>query len=57
MKNRVLEAGTFLSAPPSTAVVGGKCAMSYLIDDPTKIGFLVNIPSSLVQTFYLAISR
>jgi hypothetical protein len=57
MKNRVLEAGTFLSLPPSTAVVGGKCAMSYLIDDPTKIGFLVNIPSSLVQTFYLAISR
>jgi hypothetical protein len=57
MKNRVLEAGTFLSLPPSTAVVGGKCAMSFLIDDPAKIGFLVNIQSNLAQTFYLAISR
>jgi hypothetical protein len=57
MKNRVLEAGTFLPFPPSTAVVGGKCAMSFLIDDPTKLGILFHIPASLSQVFSLAISR
>jgi hypothetical protein len=57
MKHRVLESGTFLSFPPSTAAAGGKCAMSFLIDDPTKLGFLMNIPSSTAQVFYLAISR
>jgi hypothetical protein len=57
MKSRTLEAGTFLPFPPGTAQAGGKCAMSYLIDGETKLGFLLNVPSNTVNLFYLAISR
>jgi hypothetical protein len=57
LKNRILDPGTYLPIPPSTAVVGAKCAMSYLIDGETKLGFLLNISSSLQNMSSIAISR
>ena len=57
MKNRIMDPGTYLPVVPSTAQVGGKCAMSYLIDEATKLGFLFNASSNLATVSSIAISR
>ena len=57
MKNRIMDPGTFLPVVPSTAVVGQKCAMSYMIDGSTKLAFLYNATSSLAVMSSIAISR
>jgi len=56
LKNRALTPGTNLPYPPSSAVVGGKCAMSYVIDGETKLGLLYNVSSSLSNMFRTLIS-
>jgi hypothetical protein len=57
LRNRILDPGTYLPFAPSTAVAGGKCAMSFMIDGSTKLGFLINLSSSSVYSFDIAIQR
>jgi hypothetical protein len=57
LKNRIMDPGTWLVVPPSTAVAGGKCAMSFLIDGSTKLGFLYHLSSSLQSMYRVAIQR
>ena len=57
MKNRTMDSGTYLPLTPGGAQVGGKCAMSYLIDGSTKLGFLFNASSSLATVSSIAIGR
>lgn len=51
LRHRVLDAGTYLWITPSTAVVGGKMAVAYMIDGSTKLAEIVHASSSQVFTF------
>ncbi len=55
MANRMMDVGCYLRYPPSTAVVGGKLAMSYHMDGATKLAFLYSLASSLALMFNRAI--
>jgi hypothetical protein len=57
VRNRALDAGSYLPFPPSTAVVGKKCVMMWLIDGSTKLGELMNISSNTTQAFGVLITR
>lgn len=56
LKNRILLPGIYLPVPPSTAALGCKCAMSYLIDGETKLGLFYNVSSGLTNMFRTLIS-
>ena len=46
MKNRVLDAGSYLRFPQSTAVVGQKLALGAFVDGSTKSSFIYNMNNS-----------
>lgn len=55
MLSGVMEAGTYLRYPQSTAIVGGKLAMNYAIDGATKLGFLYHLLNTGAPFFSQAI--
>lgn len=57
MRNRVLDAETYLRFPQGAAVVGQKMANSVFIDGATKLNFLYHLTNTQSQVFSLAIQR
>jgi len=57
VRNRVLEPWAYMRVPQSTAVVGGKLAMSYFFDGATKLAFLSCLQNTLANQFSIACQR
>lgn len=55
MKNRILDANTYLRYPQSTAIVGQKMANSVFIDGATKANFVYQLTNTQSQMFSLVI--
>lgn len=57
VRNRVLEPWTYMRVPQSTAVVGGKLAVSYFFDGATKLAYLQALQNTLTNQFSIACQR
>ena len=57
MKNRVLDASTFLRFPQGTAIVGQKMANGMFIDGATKANLVYQLTHTQAQMFSLVIQR
>lgn len=57
MKNRVIDAGSYLRYPQGTAVVGQKLANGLFIDGATKSNFLYQLTNTSAAFFSTIIQR
>lgn len=57
LRNRVLDAESYLRFPQGTAAVGSKLAIGSFIDGATKLSFLYQMTQTQAQLFSLAVQR
>ena len=57
VRNRILDAGSYLRYPQGTAIVGANLAVGTFVDGATKLSFLYQITQSQANVFAMPVTR